>query len=119
MGRPFDLREDALGVVKERPSRVREPDVAPDPVEECDPELPLDFLNLPAQRRLRNAKTLRCAAEVLLFGHDREVPQMAKLHDVGDRGVLRSVPGKEQCVYHTPEPNGKSRSTTRNTGAIE
>jgi hypothetical protein len=50
--------------------------------EQLHAERAFQDLDLLAQRRLRHAKALGCAAEVTLFGDSHEIPEMAQQPEI-------------------------------------
>jgi hypothetical protein len=68
-------------VIEERGAGRRQLHLPPRSVEQQDPELLLEQLDLPAEGRLRDLHPLRRPPEVTLLGDRNEIAQVAELHD--------------------------------------
>ena len=75
--RPVRLSQRRSRLDKERSARVRQEDTAARPMEECNAEIPFEYTDLLAQRRLRDVKAARRATEVPLFRDGDEVSEVS------------------------------------------
>ena len=70
-------------------------------VEECGAEGAFESLDLPAERRLRDAQAPRGASEVQFIGHRREIPALLQIEPGRHAVKVRRVPAHASSV---PQP---------------
>jgi len=69
-------------VIEKDRAGVRQRDVAPVAVQQRHAQLPLQFLNLDAERGLCDAQRFRGAAEVQMFGYGDKVSQKPQFYNI-------------------------------------
>ncbi len=78
--RLIDVLQDTSCIAQEQfPSRAQS-DSSGQSVEQEEPHLPLQILDLPRQGRLSDMEARGCSSEMLLFRNADEIAQMPKLH---------------------------------------
>src|SRR5688572_14476967 len=75
-------RDHLLGLLVHEASCFGEAEMTPRAIEQLDTQFRLEFLNLPAERRLRDVKSLRRPCDVQFFRHRDEIMQMAQFHPI-------------------------------------
>src|SRR6476646_10586866 len=83
--RLLDVLQDASRVAQEQLPRLTQSDAPRQSVEQEEPHLPLQILDLPGEGRLSDMETLGCSSKVLLFSDADEVAQVAKFHLIPSR----------------------------------
>ena len=78
--RVIDVLQDAPGIAQEHLSGVAQSHSPRQSFEQEESHLPLEILDLPRQRRLRDMQSCSGSPEVLLFSHADEIAKMPKLH---------------------------------------
>ncbi|EPH46771.1 hypothetical protein STRAU_0184 [Streptomyces aurantiacus JA 4570] len=82
-------REHGVRLGQQPLTGTGEPDVPRGPVEQGDPEFPLQAADLLAHRRLHDAEALGGTAEAALFGDGGEVLELAQFHGVPSAAPTR------------------------------
>ena len=77
---PVDLGQNMLRALKQPLTRRGQPHAALDAVEQQEAELLLQELDLPRQRRLRDAQIVTCSAEILSPRGLDEIAELAQVH---------------------------------------
>jgi hypothetical protein len=110
-----DRRFQPVGVIKETSHRLQDLGAFPcqagafaRALEQLHPEGAFQDLDLLAQRGLRHAQALGCAAEVALFGHGHEIPEMAQQPEIyhGSNTNLKSSLDIFWISLRVPENRG-------------
>jgi hypothetical protein len=73
----FRVAKDLAGFFEEETAGFCQANGASIPVNELDPDFPLEVLNLMGERRLRDVQAISRPAEVQLFGDGDEIPKVA------------------------------------------
>jgi hypothetical protein len=78
--RLVQLLENSTRLLEKQPARRTDLHAATEAIEQREPDLAFEILNLPRPRWLRHSQTQRGAAEMFLFANRHEVSKMTQLH---------------------------------------
>ncbi len=86
---PVDFAQNVLRALQQPLARCGQPDAAPDTIEQKKAQFALELLDLPRQRRLRDAQIVAGFAKILPPRGLDEIAELAQVHF--DDADLRSI----------------------------
>src|ERR1700736_2065988 len=86
---PVDFAQNVLRALQQPPARDGQPYAAPDAIEQEKTQFALELLDLPGQRRLRDAQIVAGFSKILAPRGLDEIAELAQVHF--DDADLRSI----------------------------